>query len=442
MHNRPNLALLRALAPAAVALAACTVPQPAISGGDDYYSVQELRYEDHIYRPTVRTVQVFKKGFELSPPILELGSDEALIVRFDDLSEDPQNLSYTLVHCNADWQPSDLSPSQYIDGTLSDFVPSARQSFNTLQPYLQYEFELPGRLMRLTVAGNYLLKVYHGTDQDDLVLTHRLLVFENRIQVDAAIVASRNVERRDLDQQLDLRIRHPGVPVPDPFSDLKVVAIQNGRWDDARSGFRPKFIRGDELVYDHPKEGLFNGGNEWRGADLKSVEFTTQRVGRWVRAPDGLDEAILLPEEKREFKVYLDLPDINGKYLVQNDRYRDDPLSADYVHVSFTLPRTHQQLHGDVYVYGGISDMQCKKAFRCEWDEQAKAYKARVLIKQGYFDYMYAFLPNGSSTPDLSLLEGTHYQTENEYLVLVYVRDHQLRCDRLLGLRFVNSRRG
>ncbi|MFZ1615913.1 MAG: DUF5103 domain-containing protein, partial [Flavobacteriales bacterium] len=60
----------------------------------------------------------------------------------------------------------------------------------------------------------------------------------------------------------------------------------------------------------------------------------------------------------------------------------------------------------------------------------------------GYMDYQYAFLPAGSTVPDLSKLEGSHYQTENDYLVLVYVRDYQLRCDRLLGLRFLNSRKG
>ncbi|MBS1943009.1 MAG: hypothetical protein JST38_19270, partial [Bacteroidetes bacterium] len=46
-------------------LAACTATQPAISGNEDYYSQQEIRYADHVYTPTVHTVQLFKKGFEL-----------------------------------------------------------------------------------------------------------------------------------------------------------------------------------------------------------------------------------------------------------------------------------------------------------------------------------------------------------------------------------------
>ncbi len=423
-------------------LVACTTTQPAVSGREEYYSPQESRNDDHVYVPTVHTVQLFKKGFELSPPIIELGGTDPLILRFDDFSPDAENLSFTVVHCNADWQPSDLSPSQYINGMPTDFVPSPRQSFNTLKPYLEYELEFPNEMMQPSVAGNYILKVYRENDQDDLILTRRFLVFENRVQIDAGIVPTRDIEQRDMDQQLDLTLRYPGISVPDPFTDLKVAVLQNMRWDDVRTGFKPKFIRDSELIYDQPKEGVFPGGNEWRGVDLKSTRYSTLRVNRYITSPEGLEEAILLPDEKREFKVYLDLPDINGKYLVRNDLYQEDPLSADYINVDFTLPRSAELTGGDVHIYGAVSDFQCKKEFRCTWNAQKKAYTLRVLVKQGYFDYAYAFLPTGATAPDLALLEGSHFQTENDYLVLVYVRDYQLRCDRLLGLRFLNSRKG
>lgn len=423
-------------------LASCSAAQPAVSGTEEYWSSQELRYEDHVYSPTVRTVQLFKKGFELSPPVLELGSTDPLVLRFDDLAPDVEDLSWTVVHCNADWTPSDLSPNQYLSGMFTDFVPTPRQSFNTLQPFLEYEVELPNGQIRPTVAGNYVVKVFRGSDQDDLVLTRRMLVFENRLQIEARMVPTRNVERRDLDQQLELTVRHPGITVPDPFSDVQVAVLQNMRWDDLRTGFRPKFIRNDELVYDQPVQGLFTGGNEWRGVDLKSMRYASVRMDRVARSPEGLDEAFLLPEEKREYKVYLDMPDINGKRLVRNDLVGDDPLSAEYVYVDFTLPRSEEMTGGDVYVYGALSDWQCQKEFRCNWDARRKAYTLRALVKQGYIDYQYAFLPAGSDVPDLTRLEGSHYQTENDYLVLVYVHDYQLRCDRLLGLRFLNSRNG
>jgi hypothetical protein len=405
-----------------------------------------MAFDDRTYSPTIRTVQLFKRGFELAPPIIELSTAEPLVLRFDDLQSNTEYLSYTFVHCNVDWEPSDLSPAQYIGGAPTDVMPPARQSFNTLQPFLEYELEVPNEFMRPLLSGNYVLKVFRGSDQEDLVLTRRFLVFEQRVQIDAKVQATRDVERRDADQQVDLTVRHPGVTVRDPFSDLHVVMLQNMRWDDVRRGFRPKFIRDTEirdteLIYDYPPQGLFNGGNEWRFFDLKNTRYSTMQVARIISSPEGPEEAFLLPDDKRDFKVYLDLPDINGKQLVRNDQVDGDPLGADYVYVDFTLPRDGP-VDGDVYVYGGFSDLQCKPEFKCTWDPQRKAYTLRAFMKQGYINYAYAVKVSDNAAPDLTRLEGSHFQTENDYLVLVYMTDYQLRCDRLVGMRFVNSRRG
>jgi hypothetical protein len=430
------------LGPCLFALACATAQPMASERQPDYWAPNDLVCADRVYSPTIRTVQFFKRGFELAPPVIQLGDLEPLVLRFDDLQPDPEQLSYTIMHCDAQWNSSDLMPSQYIQGALVDFLDQARQSYGTLQPFIEYELEVPNEQMRPTLAGNYLLKVFRNDDQEDLVLTRRFMVFEQRLDVQATIQASRDVELRDIAQQVDLVIRYPGVNINDPFSDLKVTVLQNMRWDDARTGLRPKFLRDHELVYDHPKETQFLGGSEWRGVDLKNLRYNSPRVQRILRGPDGLEETFVQPDIKRNIRVYVEEPDINGRHLVRNDQVDGDPLGADYSWVNFTLPMDAPVGGGDIYVYGGFSDMQCQKQNRMVWMPELKSYVLRTLIKQGYINYCYAFLPNGSDRPDLTTLEGSHYQTENDYLILVYVKDYALHCDRLLGMRFVNSRRG
>lgn len=408
----------------------------------DYWAPQELICEDRVYSPTVRAVQLFKKGFELAPPVIDLGGADPLVLRFDDLQPDPEQLSYTFVHCDAEWRPSDLMSNQYITGAPSDLLPPAKQSYMTLQPFIEYEVEFPNALMRPALSGNYLLKVYRGMDQEDLVLTRRFMVFEQRLDVQARVQASREVDLRDIAQQVDFTISYPGLSIQDPFSDLKVTVLQNMRWDDARTGMRPKFLRDHELVYDFPKETLFLGANEWRGFDIKNLRYVSPRVKRIMTGPDGLAEVLLVTDEKRDIKVYLDVPDINGKYLIRNDQVDGDPLGADHVWVDFTLPLDGPLSSGDIYVYGGFSDHQCLKENRMVWMPEEKAYVLRTMIKQGYVDYCFAFLPNGASKPDLTTIEGSHFQTENDYVILVYMKDYTLRTDRLVGVRFLNSRRG
>ena len=411
-------------------------------GAPDYWATNTLLTTDHTYSPTVRSVQLFKAGFELSQPVIELGGTESLILRFDDLQPNIENLSYTLVHCDAGWKPSDLMPGQYLEGAYNDYLPSGDQSYNTLQPFIHYELEVPNAIMRPTRSGNYLLKVYRGSDEADLVLTRRFLVYEQGVRIDAKVQASRQVDMRDAAQQVDLTLYTNNLNVQDPFGDIRVVVLQNMRWDDVRTGFKPRFVRGSELVYDFPAEGLFMGGNEYRNFDLKNLRYATQRIAR-IEPGVGQQvyDAYLLPEARRTIRLYNNQQDINGRFLVRNDMVEGDPLGADYVKVHFTLPMT-DPLMDEVYVYGGLTDFQCKKDYRMNWTPAENAYTATALVKQGFYDFSFVTLPRGATVPDIGAIEGSHYQTENDYLILVYYTDRQQRCDRLVGMRFVNSRRG
>jgi hypothetical protein len=421
-------------------LSGCSNSAPAIaSAPPDYWQESQLRYEDRTYSPTIRTVQLFKRGFELAPPVTFLDDFVPLVLRFDDLGPDIQNYSYSVVHCTANWEASDIMPGQYLEGAMTDYVPTGRQSYNTLQPFIHYEMEVPNGNMRITRSGNYLLKVFRDNDPEDLILTRRFLVGEQALQIDSRITASRNVDLRDLAQQVDLTIRHPGLYVQDPFGDIHVTMLQNMRWDDARTGFKPRFVRDDELVYDFPDQGLFMGGNEFRNFDLKNLRYATRNVGRidpGIGA--GVDDAYILPEAKRNIRVYDNQQDLNGKYLVRNDLVDGDPLGADYVNVHFALPMSVRSMD-DVFVYGGLSDFQCRKEFRMEWSPENSSYMTTVLLKQGFYDFTFVTLPRGGDVPDLTAIEGTHFQTENDYLILVYLTDHSQRYDRLVGVRFMNS---
>lgn len=439
-HQARTLLLL--IGPLLLVTACGTTAPASATDKTDYWQTTAIRYEDHIYSPTVHTVQLFKQGFELAPPLIELGGQDPLVLRFDDLQPDLQNYSYTVVHCAADWTPSDLMPGQYLTGAMSDYIPSGRQSYNTLQPFIHYEVEIPNGMMQMTRSGNYLLKVYRDSDEEDLVLTRRFMVVEQKVQIEARVLATRNVDLRDAAQQVDLTVRHPGLFIQDPFSDLHVVMVQNMRWDDARTGFKPRFVRDNELVYDFPEQGLFMGANEYRNFDLKNLRFATRNVAR-IDPGIGAEvySAFLIPEQKRNIRVYDNQPDINGKFLVRNDMVEGDPLGADYVNVHFALPLS-APLMDEVFVYGGFSDMQCRKEFRMTWSAERNMYELKALLKQGFYDFTFATLPRGAKAADITAIEGSHYQTENDYLVLVYLTDHQQRCDRLVGMRFLNSIRG
>jgi hypothetical protein len=420
----------------------CTSTAPLAGEGNapppegDYWQANTLVAEDRVYRPGIAAVQLFPEDHELAPPIIELGSAERVVLRFDDLSLDELPLSYALVHCDAQWNPSGLPPGLYLEGATSDFLPPPRYSTNTLAPFAHYELLWPTPNMRPTRSGNYLLQVYRN-DPQDLVLTRRLLVHERLVEVEARVVPTRRADLSDFAQQVDLVLHHPRLPNLEVFGDLHVTLLQNMRWDDARTGLQPRFTRGTELVYDFPEKGLFMGGNEFRNVDLQDLRFASQRVARLEERPDMV-HTFLLPEPKRNISVYLPQPDLNGRFLIGHRLFAGDPLAADHTMVHFTLPMP-EALGEAVYLYGAFTDFRCQRAYRMEWNEGLRAYTLAVPLKQGFYDYAFA-VQDRNGAADLTRIEGSHFRTGNEYQVLVYYSDRGQRYDRLVGVQAVKSR--
>ena len=75
------------------------------------------------------------------------------------------------------------------------------------------------------------------------------------------------------------------------------------------------------------------------------------------------------------------------------------------------------------------------------YDASRGVYTKSVLLKQGYYNYQYVTLDelDGRQAPVTQWTEGNYWGTENEYLVLVYVRPVGSRADELVGYTWVRS---
>ena len=79
-------------------------------------SAQVIDTRTQIFDPAFKSLQVKLVGNDYFPPVLTITNNDHIEVRFDELSPEVSYLRYSLVHCNADWQPSDLVEAEYIDG--------------------------------------------------------------------------------------------------------------------------------------------------------------------------------------------------------------------------------------------------------------------------------------------------------------------------------------
>jgi hypothetical protein len=130
---------------------------------------------------------------------------------------------------------------------------------------------------------------------------------------------------------------------------------------------------------------------------------------------------------------------LNGRYLIKNDRATDSDIESDYVLVRFSIAVPQPLLSGEIYVFGGLSDWQCLPVNKMKWNYESKLYESSILLKQGFYDYQYVYIENGSKQINNTLLEGSFVETENDYQIFVYYHGFASRYDKLIGYRTINS---
>jgi hypothetical protein len=400
-------------------------------------SIIDLDHKDFTYKSTIKSVRFHKKNWELSYPILDLKDQLSLILSFDDLGDQPETYSYTLVHCDHLWEPSQILKSDYIDGLQEEIIQDYEFSRNTHQNYVHYSLELPNEDMQFKLSGNYILKVFQNYDQDDLVLTRRFLVVDSKVKIEGGASRSNNLDFFHSHQEVDFKILHPNLRLDNPLYNIDVVLVQNFDWSTAIKDLEPAFMATGELIYDYEEGNLFQGLSEFRHFDIKNLNYITEGIER-IQFERPLNNVYLLPDESRSASSYYFEKDINGKYLVSYHLEFDPATGADYVMTHFRLPFEAPITAGSLYVYGALSDWSFSPEFEMSYNYEMKEYELAVLLKQGYYNYQYRFIPE-TGYQDPGFIEGSFYETENDYHIFVYFKDYSSRYEQLIGFKTLNS---
>jgi hypothetical protein len=332
-----------------------------------------------------------------------------------------------------------LFTNDYIDGSTYESVINFDPSFNCIQHYYHYWLYVPGNYMRPKISGNYMLKVYLADNPDSIYLTRRFYVVDNKVQISAEVKQPTYAKYRNIKQELDFTVNYKGLNVMNPLQDMKVVLRQNQRWDNQITGLTPKYINDQVMNFDYEEENLFDGGGEFRYVDLRSYRNAGWGVQKIFL--DSFYQLILYADDDRSYKSYSSWSDINGERIIAGDNQADKINELDYVIAHFKLLTPYPYDEGDVYLFGALSDWQTKPEFKMRYNAERNYYEANVKLKQGYYNFQYAFVDKQNGKIDIGRFEGDHFETENNYTILVYFRSSFLNADELLGIDFLNSQK-
>jgi len=402
----------------------CCIPTPQ-SSANSRSKPKVLQLADLTYEPEIKSVRLYPGETPLLPAVIRLG-EASLTLEFDDLRDDYQSYYARLISSNYDWTESGLQDLDFLY-TYNEFpVNNYEFSVDTHIPYVHYKVNVPA----VKISGNYVVVVYRDGNKDDIILTKRFMVFENRVTLlnNGNLIGSSTLA--NLNQQINFTVNYKNLNVPNPMLDMHVTIRQNQRWDNEARDVRPSFIREIEKEMDYnffDPDKMFKGGNEFRFFDLRSLNYPGRNVA-YINKTVRPFEAYIAKDKTRTGEVYSQYDDINGQYLLENYDYRDQSFS-NYVKVNFSLASS--PVKGDVYVTGAFVQWGLTNENKMRYDSTQQLYTANVLIKQGWYDYQYVV--KSKNLPPY-YFEGTHFETENYYEIFVYARSYLAPAsDKLVG---------
>lgn len=384
--------------------------------------------------PHIKTLRVIANDNWLAYPVIRLNTADQVEISFDELTHEYHRYTYKITHCNADWTPSDLFDTDYLQGFNDNVIDDYQNSLNTSMLYTHYRFTLPNNEAQLLIPGNYRVDIYGEDSEEEPVAQACFSVIQPRVGISAEVSSNTDIDTNDSHQQVSFTVNYPGMSVTSPQSEFQVRVYQNLRTDNCVTDLQPTYLRPGQMQFVHNRKLIFPAGNEYRRFEIVNMHYGYQNVEQ-VQFFNPYYHATLYPDQPRTNYSYDE--DQNGRYFIRYDMAQDNATEADYLFVHFSLEADKSLPGGKFYLSGEFSYNQFTPEYALSYNEQSQVYEGVQLLKMGVYNWLYLFVPDGATKGQTAQAAGNFYETENEYLILVYHRPFGGRYDSLVGMQVV-----
>jgi len=418
----------------------CLLPYIYVSAQAENKNNDTKLWENKIYKKGIETVLIYKTGWELSFPIIDLNNDEEKItLLFDELGSDINDYSWQIIHCNMDWTQSELDPIDYVSGFSEGSINDYQTSRNTTVDYINYQVNFPNDDLRFQKSGNYIVKIFEQNDAEQIVLSKRFYVVDKKARISGDIF-QQSVASIGKNQRVNFTINFDN-EIINPYSNLVSMVLKNSTSGISTKNISPSMLSNNQVSYKNINALAFPGGNEFRHFDIKSIKFLSDMLER-INYTDNIYKVYLRPSIILKDAPYHFKNDINGKRLIKLENNDNSNIEADYCEVKFRLDAPLNLQNGSYYVFGALSDWNTSDNFKMYFNETCQCYTLSVFLKQGYYNYQYVFKNEGLSIDETAQwfsVEGSYHQTENDYYILTYYKNPSEYSEELISFAKINS---
>ena len=398
---------------------------------------QAVLPQNKVLRNDIRTLRTEQAGALTAMPVLTLHSQDRVVVSFDQMSHEGHRFFYRVQHCNFLWQPTDgLFQNEFVESNQEDnWINKGVESQNTTTLYTHYQFTFPNAEVHPLISGNYLLTIYDdAAASPEAVAEVRIRMVEPLVNISGRVLTNTDIDWNAAHQQIEMEVKADGL-TGDLRAGLRTIVVQNGREDNAAINVPATAQMGNALIWRHAPGLIFEAGNEYRRFEMLSVRTPGMRVQEMQWFPPQYHATISTDAMRRSYLVQ---GDRNGTAVIRNTDNLDANTESDYVLTHFTL-EGDELTDASIFINGQWSVGGLLPEYQLQYNAERQAYEATLLLKQGYYNYLYLTRKNGEKKGSTAATEGNFYQTTNDYTILVYARLAADRYDRLVGVATLKS---
>jgi hypothetical protein len=393
------------------------------------FTLATAQVENEIVPPyNIKTVS-FVQNNQNVVPIFQLG--DTFQLQFDDLYGNDASYFYEIIHCDYNWNPSDLQKRDYLQGFDNQRIQESSNSFNCLQIYTHYSLPFPNSTTQLKISGNYMLRILN--EGKEVVFSRKLMVYEDLVSVPIQIKRARTVTNLESKHNVEFTIKSNVINFQNPLKNIKTVLFQNGKFCNAISNISPQFTIGNDLIYKYDTLTQFWAGNEFLYFDNKEIRVASNSISR-VDNQKEIYSSYLFTNEARANSNYYNWQDVNGNFTVRRLFAENSDIEADYSWVYFSLSAPlFRTSDGAIYVTGMFNNYVLTPENKMEYNSEKGIYEKAILIKQGFVNFEFTAVQKNGKIDSENNIDGNFFQTENEYTVLVYYKEDTDRYTRIIG---------
>ncbi|MDZ7806535.1 MAG: DUF5103 domain-containing protein [Gracilimonas sp.] len=370
-----------------------------------------------------KSIKLYATKDTAKPPIIDLNSEDQLILSFDELTDINGQFRITFTHHNKNWEYSNIPQDWYLQG-IGELVLGGGQTSNSRGPdYIHYEITISQEEVKFISSGNYLLHVSDAESGQEL-FSLPFLITENVGELSSTSQTIFNSGNRFFpEHRLFSTYQYPDF-VEYPEFDLSFAYIQNRFWSDTRFTESYDFNSPGVAKFDLTQSNAFPANIGHIQKDLSRFSQNTFEIVEWN--PGSTPPKVILREDVLNFLN-------SGSDSIIRTYKPESSIRSGYANVLFRLDGDESLSSEDeIHILGDFNQWTVNKNSELLLNPDSGFWENQQLLKEGIYGYQYIRIDENREI-DLTTLSDNSSPQVQEYISLVYYNDPERKFDRLLA---------